>query len=315
MRAQELISGSQPRSEKLSTEIHCFGLVVLAVAVCFSARAANADAYAYSYESVSSMTFSDSAATVQETFTQNRAHFDGYKFDEKEDKLDAKEAKSGPGPFPDQNSFGPFGMQGQYARADSIITGADPIKGLSGKNVAEGFSTSRKRIGFSQAVDYFRFFLTPSDPTKPIVISFSSGGPNLQVSTTQQREQSIAKISFGIYVINKATQKDVLIWRPNGDPKNDYFLYQGSVSNVMDPYNLNPEIRCFTAGCSDMYNKSAGNFSLSYTNPNVKQYQVVVRWEEVTYVNTAPEPSCLLLLGSGVLGVAGVLRKRIASGI
>lgn len=83
-------------------------------------------------------------------------------------------------------------------------------------------------------------------------------------------------------------------------PGNADVIVPGQIPKVVSPYDLNVE----SAGVTGSF---APGFQYSYTNYMV----AATRFSMTETLSSTPEPSSLLLLATGVFGIAGVLRKRL----
>jgi hypothetical protein len=219
---------------------------------------------------------------------------------------DPPQAKTGPGPFPPENSFGPQGPVGQfgYSRADTEINSAT-VDDLAGANVAEAYLTAPGNAS-DIAIDSFTFGLTATVANQPISITILAS-PSMQVTTTGDGFAQ-ANIYFSVSIDDHTTHALLLAWAPNGNPLHDTTLNAGSVSSVEDPYSLNNQIAC-SGNCSNSYAPSGINqWTLSYEGTVGELYDVTVRWYET--VNVAiPEPASLGLT-SGALILLGLALSR-----
>ena len=123
----------------------------------------------------------------------------------------------------------------------------------------------------------------------------------------------------GTYVINNGTPEFYsMTLVPTGTPSTGYnfdnkiFYPGGSFGNQLDEYGLLFSVNgsgyanlCATTGCANDSNNGYTNLTNFQGNTPVTA--------EFGAVNPVPEPSTLLTVGSGLIGLAGLARKRLFS--
>lgn len=295
--------------------VHRIVATIASLVVWFAACPAWADAYAYSEDLITMLNFGN-ATFVPNSLTSsgwNVASYDGFGADHGRGPLDAPQAKSGPGAFPPENSFGEWYDTGKYARADSIITSTD-IHNISGQSVAEDYRPTAGSAG-SAARDSLSFGINVVNSNQPVSISLTAQ-PLMIALSSQKNEYAYTFTTMYVELLNDDTHQPVFLWTPDGNDEKDFQLFDktGVVTDVKDPFSLNTRLLCSNQ-CSEAYNEGSGNFTINFKDPPIGKYKVFVGWSERASVGSVPEPSSLLLLGSAVLGLGGILRRRLSKNV
>jgi hypothetical protein len=267
--------------------------VVAFAAVAGAPASAPADAYGYSENDVTLSISDATKSDPRSSLSSNEATFGGFGTDKATDPNDARQAESGPGPFPGENSFPAWGRKGEYARADSQIRTKDID--IDGSNVAETFRTTP---GFGDALAgcsiRFRLTQTGAGPIGFIL----TGHPVLSVSADKPGEFATAAI-FVVVTLRDPTTGNVLFsWEPNGTT-NDFTLNAGVVTNVTDPFSLNKIITAVGGPDSKGYAPGPGTFRISYRGSPNQVFDAAVTWTELVDVSV-PEPSPIAMVGLGL---------------
>jgi hypothetical protein len=261
--------------------------------------AVKASAYAYSLNSIFDFRISNVAVFDHQTSSAfNVAEFAGFGVDVVNGPIDPRQAQSGPGPFPPENRFSPQGGNGQFARADNLISSTS-ILSMQGLNVAEAFRSSPGQARASSTTT-LQFGITRTSDADPVAIFFDSA-PSMVVQSELSGESSIARLAFSVTFYEHGTRNQLLQWTPNGDPLHDFTFSAGVVTNVKDPFSLNKTIVCLDA-CFTFYDLKgeATGWGLDYRlGGGGQQFDVEVNWREsvdVTAVGSTPEPASISLV-------------------
>ena len=99
-----------------------------------------------------------------------------------------------------------------------------------------------------------------------------------------------------------------------------YYLFQADFSFANVPWSgagwVTLQNACTTGGCSDgsaaaFWDENNGSSQAFQNNGTGAIGSEAFTLDGTTGGSTTPEPSSILLLGSGILGLAGVLRRRL----
>jgi hypothetical protein len=287
-------------------------ILTLALAIlAFPMPASALPAYAFSMNDISLFFITPSAAITgpPSIVTGTVAEFGSFGEDSASGELDVRQAKSGPGPFPDENIFQPQGMTGRYARADSLARlGFGTF--FSGQSVAEVFRTSD---GTADALAGVSVELTLTQlQDAPINFSFVAR-PMMAVQAALQEEHAFASLGFRLELFEGAGTTPgtrLLLWTPNGDPENDFVRDGGVVTDVRDPFSLNMEI---SAPGNTTYSPGGGTFSISYRREVGQAYMARITFAEEVSVSI-PQASSLVLLIAGLAGLGFAAIQKGSSG-
>lgn len=146
--------------------------------------------------------------------------------------------------------------------------------------------------------------------TNTMVGFFSTGGattvnfgfdakPYLESQTTAGGVGS-ANINMTVTIRDSANQT-VFSWAPNGIV---------TAGEIADPFNLNYGLG--TVGVnSAVYNPGMGYFAASTTLGTSGFYSLNITMKDSVFVSAVPVPAAVWLLGSGLVGLAGIARRKV----
>ena len=178
-----------------------------------------------------------------------------------------------------------------------------PIKGVNGWYIDFGFIVSDTFVADSSQVTGFMFdaLELPGDTLLKVDWSITSGENGGQVfgsGTANVTDKFISTNAFG-FNIDLITVSGLNVATVSGT---QYWLnLQNAVTNSGDPvsWDENSGVGCTSPGCPSKASESAvGTIPSESFTIN-------------TSSGTTPEPSSFLLLGSGILGLAGLLRRKL----
>jgi len=250
-----------------------------------------------------------------------------------DDATDAKQAASGPGKPPAENTFGRAIFSGPgLARSDVKVYPFDRLlRSRTGANVAEVYLAA-PGTGSGSAEDTMDFSVTQSGAA-PIDFRFESLAFDVNAITTSVGDIARAQLAASLQVTDPSGKKKAL-WLPGGSTgqaaDNNCAIagngltvdpgFAGTVRIINDPGTLNKTVTCADAGCDRVYHSF---FPLYYDlSVNVGMGNTVsaeVNMYEAVFVSGVAaakisEPSSFipLLAGSSVLWVRSRLRCRPA---
>lgn len=218
---------------------------------------------------------------------------------------DPPQAKSGPGPFPGENSFAPSGERGAYARADTCVFAASACDGVA-SNVAEVFRPRPgEDLASANVLVRWDIKVKAGDDLR---VSFWAW-PDMRVKTSGDRE--IARALFDVFLsVVAADDADqvFLVWQPCGDADNSECRTRDplvSVFDISDPFDLHQFIEC-TGVCEKQApatGEAPSRFEISIRGLGGAEGRDVVLFLDATEGVRVliPEPGSLWLLAAGVL--------------
>jgi len=281
--------------------------------------AARAAAYAFSTDFLFLLSITGGMVTSGiGTNTINTAEFGGFGKDNTTQPTDAKQGKSGPGPFPDENRFQPpQGLMGQYARSDSLIDALAAMTPGDMRNVAEAF---RSTVGSADASALVQQSFSLRQTSDAAIDFKFTALPTMRVQADGPLDSSSATIIVQLSLRDPDSNKQFLFWSPRAnaqDPASSFQIDGGVVTNLVEPYALSTSIFCQAGPCDKTYAPVGGGgvFTLSYKREQGQNYIMDMLLSESVRVAVAPEPSTLSLVVVGLTVAAigtHVQRRRRA---
>jgi hypothetical protein len=229
--------------------------------------------------------------------------------------VNPRQAKSGPGPFPAEDSYTPQGEVGRgYARADTCTSDFFRCAESQSRNVAEVFRTS---MGTAQAqAELILLWQFKVGPGEDVAVGWSAA-PAMRVHTTGEREIAIATIDFFVAVSGLGPAQALFSWVPCGDPADSGCRSRDpsvTVFDIKDPFDLSTSIACI-GSCEKSYGGEHGGFGITLRGlggADGREIGVFMRATETAGV-LIPEPASSSLLILGMLALTVIRGRRARS--
>jgi len=269
--------------------------LVLCVATALSANA-HASSYAVSTNTISNfgMTFTPSTSFTGFTFTSDAA----------------TQNNTGTGNAASLNagasciycsyndSFAAHGMGSDYSYGDVQITNDQVLLG-AGNASAIGESSISNGIGSGSSINTMIGSFSVSGPT---TVSFGfDATPYMLSQITAGGLASAANMSMTVTISDLITNQTVFSWAPNGNL---------DVGETADQFNLNGGVGRVNTG-SSFFNPGLGHFA-SGANLASGVYNLNITMKNSVFVSAVPVPTAAWLLGSGLIGLAGIARRKVS---
>ena len=263
--------------------------LVLCVATALSANA-HASSYAVSTNTISNfgMTFTPSTVFNGFTFSSDTAA-QGNAGTGNAAGMDAAASCINCGY---NNSFAAHGMGSDYSYGDAQITNANVLIGTGSASVI-GESSISNGIGSGSGINTMIGFFSVTGPT---AVNFGfDATPYLLSQLTAGGLASAANISMTV-TIRDSGNNSVFSWAPDG---------QGGVSEL-DPFSLN-----YGIGGGSSFTPGTGHFANAVSLAS-GSYSLNIAMNNSAFVSAVPVPAAAWLLGSGLIGLVGIARRKVS---
>ncbi|WP_148290756.1 VPLPA-CTERM sorting domain-containing protein [Sulfuricella denitrificans] len=270
--------------------------LVLCVATALSANV-HASSYAVATNSITNfgMTFSPSTSFTGFTFSSDTAA-QGNTGTGNAATMDAAASCIG---CSYNNSFMAHGMVSDYSYGDAQITNNNVLLGTGSASVIGESSVSNgvgSGSGINTMVGYFSV-------TAPTTVNFGfDATPYLQSQITAGGLASVANINMTVTISNMLTNQTVFSWAPNGS------LDAGETA---DAFNLNWGLGLVNTG-NAVFNPGSGHFASSANLAAIGPYSLNITMNNSAFVSAVPVPAAAWLLGSGLIGLVGIARRKVS---
>ncbi|HVZ09949.1 MAG TPA: PEP-CTERM sorting domain-containing protein [Rhodopila sp.] len=214
--------------------------------------------------------------------------------------VDAPGAYSGPGPATGPNIFTPALQMSSGTRSDGLISGA-LASGATSNLVAEGRLTQGLSSAGSQAGSSTTIRATFTTTSSLTVGLLGSAIAQVMASVGQVGDSASAQIFAQFTVFDATTNTYVNICKTS-DPTD--------CSQFLTPTELNISAATTDPSTSPSVTSSLTDFSYFANLTADHTYQVTLQDQVTEILSTVPEPASMAVLGMGILGLAGVVRRR-----
>ena len=204
------------------------------------------------------------------------------------------------------NSFAPHGASASsYSYGDTNISNANVLGGVgAAQSIAEVYLNAPSIGGPAYALGVNTMTASIYVPTTTVMTFNFFATPNLESTLSPGGQWAAANMAMTITLTKNGVAGTAFSWAPNGAA--------GGVSGgaeILDPFNLTISLARLVNGTSP-YNPGTGQFQAVTNSLGSGTYSLNITMSNTAQAQAVPVPAAFWLLGSGLLGLVGVARRR-----
>lgn len=196
------------------------------------------------------------------------------------------------------NSFTPHGMSTVYSYGDAQIQSTNVLQGVGNASaIGEASAANGTSSGFGINTMVGAFTITT-----PTTVNFSFNAYPYMQTQSATGGVATANINMTITILDLSNKK-VFSWAPNG-------LVDTTAGETSDPFSLNMGLGSMGNNIPSSYNKLSGGIFAAHTNLAAGSYKMNILMKDSVFVSAVPVPAAAWLLGSGLIGLVSIARRK-----